>query len=72
LQERLEPTKEKHLSVVLFLGRLEVLPAYFTLYTRLERSARDKHPSLVGPFISYDDKKVLLQWPLGSEKLVGI
>ncbi len=28
-------------------------------YTRLEKFARDKHSSLVGPFVSYKENKVL-------------
>ena len=29
-------------------------------YTRLERLARDKHSSLLGPFVSYEEKVVLI------------
>jgi len=33
-------------------------------YTRLERLARDKHYSLLGPFVSYEENEVLLIWTL--------
>jgi hypothetical protein len=31
-------------------------------YTRLERLARDKHSSLLGPFVSYEENEVLWIW----------
>jgi hypothetical protein len=33
-------------------------------YTRLERLGRDKHTSLLNPFISYVENGVLRIWPL--------
>jgi hypothetical protein len=33
-------------------------------YTRLERLARVKHYSLLGPFVSYEENEVLLIWTL--------
>jgi hypothetical protein len=33
-------------------------------YTRLERLARDKHPNLLGPFVSYEENEVVCIQPL--------
>jgi hypothetical protein len=33
--------------------------SFIVFYTRLERLARDKHSSLLRPFISYEENKVL-------------
>jgi hypothetical protein len=36
------------------------LPLFLYLqWTKLERLGRDKHASLFGPFVSYEEKKVL-------------
>jgi hypothetical protein len=32
--------------------------------TRLERLARDKHPNLLGPFVSYEENEVVYIQPL--------
>jgi hypothetical protein len=36
-------------------------------YTRLERLASDKYSSLLGPFVRYEENKVLRLWPLNSK-----
>jgi hypothetical protein len=38
-----------------FLHKLQMGPMHKRHYTRLERLDRDKHSSLLGPFVSYDE-----------------
>jgi hypothetical protein len=53
-----EPIRVKHLSGASYLGR--ILDITHKLSIRLERPARDKHSSLLGPFINFEESKVLI------------
>ncbi len=51
------------LEVIRILSYLKLRMGPIIQYTRLERLVRDKHSSLLGPFVSYEDNEVR-KWPL--------
>jgi hypothetical protein len=55
LRIRLEPTQVKHILGAQLYGRLLALVTYI----RIGGKGRNKHSSFSGPFVSYEENKVL-------------
>ncbi len=66
----IQPAPGAVFTTLHFLCNLQKGPvSYSVLYTRLERLGKDKHSSLMGPFITYDEKGCMVntsQWPLNA------